>query len=218
MSFILAVLIIGALLSLIFGRRVAAMFVTGTATVVGLLFGVLLLLLSPLIWGFLTTPSRVERASSDSYTAPAPSLPSYTPAAQASAPTYQASAPYAPPPLPASAAPAAVTGPRIGVALNPVPAGIEQYMNADLTGANAMPAGMGCLVITVSRNSPADSAGLQPNDVLLSGGAPGQKVEWITPSYQLPALLDRAGYGVPVLLNVYRVSERRSFSLWVKPR
>ncbi len=218
MGFIFGVLIIGALLSLIFGKRVAAMFVTGTAAVIGILFGILLLLLSPLIWGFFTTPSRVESSSysspsqksSTAYgsTASSGSTSSYAPPA----PTYQTSSPYSPPPLPSSAVPTAAPGPRIGIDLADVPA----YTVQQLTYLN-VPAGAGTW-ISVQPNSPAANAGLKTYDVILSAGTQTQPADWITPSNLLPDYLDRVGYNVPVKLHIYRASERRDFWVWVYPR
>jgi len=75
MGFIIGVLIIGALLSVIFGRRLStmfgrrlsAMFVTDTASVVLLCFGVLLFLLSPLIWDCLHEPSHMGSVDMQTY-------------------------------------------------------------------------------------------------------------------------------------------------------
>lgn len=102
MGYIIGLLVIGALLSAVFGRHVGAMFVTGTATVVSIALIAVMILLFPLFWGFLHEPNPVKTSSTTGYFAPvyrspnapagtlAPSVPMRY-AAQVSAPTPQVS-------------------------------------------------------------------------------------------------------------------------------
>ncbi len=177
MGFILGVLIIGALLSMIFGKKVAAMFVTGTATVVAVIFIVLLVLLSPLIYGFFTAPSHQSPASSyGSYptassaplystpsapvvqapTETAPATPAYqaAPAPPAATPAYQAPATPLTPPVP-SPTPA---GPKIGITVVAADPQLSKHFSMD--------AGLGLVVNTVTPGGPADQAGLRQGDFI----------------------------------------------------
>ena len=210
MSFILGVLILGALLSVIFGKAVGQLFVLGTGTIVMLFFGVLLVLLSPMIFHFLfdkpTPSSSYSYQSSPAYGSPPAygSSQTYAPVTQTPAPTYQASSP---PPAPATG-----TGPRLGVDIVDNPANSAQY-----TAYLHPPVGAGAW-IRVHPGSPAEAAGLRSYDVILSAGTQTQPADWITPSNQLSNYLDRVGYNVPVRVHIYRATGPCDFWTWVHPR
>ncbi len=205
MGFILGVLILGALLSVIFGKTVGQLFVLGTGTIVMLFFGVLLVLLSPLIWGFFT--SKPTPNSSYSYQ-PTPAYGSnttsqtYAPVTQTPAASYQASSPP----------PATGTGPRLGVDIVDNPPNSFQYI-----AYLHPPVGTGAW-IRVHTGSPAEAAGLRSYDLILSAGTQSQQAAWIMPTNQLPDYLDRVGYNVPVRLHIYRAAEQRDFWVWVYPK
>lgn len=176
-GFILVVLIIGALLSAIFGRRVGAMFVTGTGAIVILGFGILLLLLSPLIYGFFTAPSSPSSQStySSSYGS------TYTPPQSSS---------QAVPDV--ATQPASSAGPQIGITL--------KTLNAQGYVYYGLPQGYGIGVASVVPQSPAEVAGLQTNDVIVSVDG-----HWITGPNTLSDYETRKGTGNPVHLHVYRI-------------
>ena len=204
MGFILGVLVLGALLSVIFGRRVGAMFVTGTATVVGILFAVLLILLSPLIWGFFTTPSHVEK--SDGYTSPSygasystpASGSGYTPVPPATAPTYQApaassvgaSSPLAVAPTP--------SGPTIGITTQPA--------DPRLSARFSMKPGFGVTVASVAPGDPAEQAGLVPGDLIQAMDS-----DPITANHTLADYVAAKGAGQTIRLSLQHIDN----GLWV---
>lgn len=80
MSFIVGVLILGALLSAVFGRRVGALFVVGSTAAFCVVAVPVLLLFLALVIGMVTTPSSLPNRYAPSYTAPSygpTSAPSY---------------------------------------------------------------------------------------------------------------------------------------------
>ncbi len=181
-----------------------------------LIIGALLILLSPLIYGFLTSPSHPSSSgrfapsysSSPAYSAPAYSNQSYGATTAAQAQTGGDT------PAPAPAQAAAPSGPLIGIALEAVPYQTAQFLNRKCN----LPVGVGCLLDGVRPGSPASAAGLAVGDVLASMSSQGQAAEWITPRNQLSDFLVRHGAGVPVTLHVYRIAERRDFFVSATPQ
>lgn len=218
MGFIMGVLIVSALLSIIFGKKIGALFATSVLGVAACAVSVCLV---AIMYLYSQDPTRSNQASSNSsyssygsssgttpaYASSSGASPAYgssqaqtyTPVAQT--PTYQSSSP---PPAP--------TGPRIGVDIADLPANAGPYI-AYLNP----PPGAGAWV-RVHSGSPAEAAGLKTYDVILSAGTQTQPAAWITPSNQLPDILDRVGYNVPVRLHVYRKTGLNDFWVWVYPR
>ena len=206
MTFILGVLIIGALLAVIFGRRVGAMFVTGIGSLVIAGVGVVSLLF---LWFVLANGFSSSSPASTSST-----YPSYgaTPVYGSSTPsqTYASSRRHRQ--LTRRQRPQQGTGPRLGVDIVDNPANGMQFL------AYLHPPADAGAWIRVHPHSPAEEAGLRSYDVILSAGTQSEQANWITPSHQLPDYLDRVGYNVPVSLHIYRATEQRDFWVWVNPR
>lgn len=209
MSFILGILIISALLSIIFGRRIGAMFATGVLGLAAVLVGAcgwlfILFLYANGFWSSNTSSASSSYSSYGSTPAYGSNAPSqfYAPVTQTPVPTYQA---FSPPP-------ATGTGPRLGVDIVDLPAN-----GAQILAYLHPPAGAGAW-IRVHPGSAAEAAGLRSYDVILSAGTETQPADWITPSNQLSDYLDRVGYNVPVRVHVYRATGPCDFWVWVHPR
>jgi membrane-associated protease RseP (regulator of RpoE activity) len=210
MGFIVGILIIGALLSAIFGRRVGATFVTGTAALVLLGIGVLLLLLSPMIIDFFREPSHTGSSDggymSPSYGAsnstPMPRI-GYSPVPPSTTPVYQSPATTAV----GASAPLTVTatpvGPSIGITTQPA--------DSRLSAQFSMSPGFGATVVSVTPGGPAAQAGLSPGDFIQA-----MDDDPITAVHTLTDYEARKGAGQPITLSVQHNDGSRWVHEWVK--
>jgi hypothetical protein len=222
MQFIAGVLIIGALLSVIFGKQIGALFVIAvswvTIVAVGLVFiGIGLLMFCPIPK---THVPYAQPSDGGPAVAISPIVPAPAPAPVVQAPPVVKSVPVAPNSTPNSVnVNQGPPRPTIGVDLTVAtpPETIVQYMDTDMTGRNAVPHGVGTILVDVKPNSPAEHVGLQAGDVVLSVGVPGQTAYWITPSNSLPNEFIHYGYNTPLSLRIYRMSARRDFNVLVQP-
>ncbi len=206
LGIILLVLIIGALLSLIFGKRIGAMFVSGITGVAICLVGLasLAFLLILVTNGFFSESPHTESSSySPSYGSSAAygsSASTGSTSSYGSAPA-QAYAPAAPTySAPSSDGQTEVYRPKIGVGLGPVPAASATVMVRDWQ----VPPGVGVQVTSVAPGSPAAAVGLLPGDLLVTMASSGQRGEWIRPTDQLADFLILHGARVPVTLQFLR--------------
>ena len=226
----MGVLIISALLSVIFGKRVGAVFATGVLGVAGILISAciwlfILILYTNGFWDYHPKPDLPEYTSTlpesngygagyvanqKSYYPPSTQVPTYSGSAtpnyapadgsQAAAPTNQTAAQADPP------------GPRIGVTLGEPTPTMRNLMNRDLTGPGTVPPTAGRLVVAVEPGSPADNAvnnlgqrfPLKPGDIIVWAGPGGHNGSWVAPTNDLPGVLNECGYNSNVGLLVYR--------------
>ena len=196
LSFIVVVLILGALLSCVFGKGIGQLFVLGTGMIVMLCFAILLIMLSPLIWGYLFPPSR--SASSSSY-------------GTSGSTSGNSSTAYA---SPVGSQPHHL---RIGVddtsAPNPVD---EAYLNKNFN----VPAGVGNYVSLVDANSPAENAGLHVGDIIVSAQVDGSRRVWLSTRYDLGDFENAhpSSAPTPISLHVFRFSARGNYIINVTPQ
>ena len=203
LSFIVVVLILGALLSCVFGKGIGQLFVLGTGMIVMLCFAILLIMLSPLIWGYFFPPSR--SASSFSYGT------SGSTSGTSGSTSGNSSTAYA---SPVGSQPHHL---RIGVddtsAPNPVD---EAYLNKNFN----VPAGVGNYVSSVDANSPAENAGLHVGDIIVSAQVDDSRRVWLSPSYDLGDFENAHPSSVPtpISLHVFRFSARGNYIINVTPQ
>ena len=207
-GFILGVLIIGALLSTIFGKHVGAMFVLGTGTAVAICVGILLVLLSPLIWFYFTLPSPAAasgQTSSTSYQASSAGNQASSAGSNTGSSSYTGSS-------------STVSMPIIGVADGIAPNPKDE---AVLNNSCNIPPGVGDYISGVDRGSAAEAAGLHVGDIMVSAWVPGSPRLWLSPQYALCDFEQAhpAQPGTqPISVHVYRLSTGRDAYIDITPR
>ncbi len=213
LPFIVVILIVGALLSCIFGKGIGQLFVLGTGTLVLLGIGILLLLLSPLIYGYFTAPSHVGTVDMQTYhnnyntaaPAPSPYNTAGTSYGTAGASSGNSGTAYA--------SPVAAT-PKIGIVDGGFPRP-EDLASFALTGA-------GDLILAVAAGSPAEAKGLRAGDILISAATDGfSEHKLLSPQYALDSFeRDHPASSLtqPIALYVYRPSDRSAFYVHVMPQ
>ena len=180
MSFILGILIIGALLSFIFGKQIGALFCTGVFTVAIIFMGLAAAcFLGILIWGGYFSSGSSKTASSSDYnstygtqygTTSGTSTGYQATSNYQATPSYQASTGAS---QPQTAQGGASTGQdvqstsyvqdssraTIGAQLDALNENARRILNVGI--------GYGEMITNVQKGSPAEQAGLQPGDVVL---------------------------------------------------
>ena len=211
MGFIFGVLILGALLALVFGKKVGQLFVLGTWGVISVIIGVFVLIL---IAGLI----QMQFLPKETYTHTSmgsPYINTYSPPSSAAPTTYSAApTTYSVAPTTYSAAPTTYSDgvplihganpgmPIIGVTLDRLSLKDEVRL--------ALPQGGGEYVEAVTPGSPAERGGIAAGDVLTSQGN-----EAISMWNQVPDYLARRRVGVPVSYYRYRMVNGQMYQGYV---
>lgn len=230
LSFIVAVLIIGALLSAIFGKTVGTLFTLGTYVLVG---GSVVVIALIAVFFFLIEPDSPRHTSDTSQpyvSQPAATGVSVAAPAAAPAPIYTAAPVYNAAPVSRGPAPSNYVPHQNSAAVAPAETNMQIGVSdgqspppEDVTFLTVnchIPVGIGDYVTYVEPGSPAEMAGICNSDILVSAQVIGTRRIYLGPQYSLhdfeQAYLSASG-PKPISLHVFRLSNRHDFYVYVTP-